>query len=107
MLRVARSKVALDVLLVQCRGGVGRVAGHEARKRAEADVRRGNEMLKTRVAERTQELEVAYRSLLETQQAGNAAGAAALPGAVGPQRRTRYQQCADTGHPPHPVAARS
>jgi len=41
-----------------------------ARKRAEADVRRSNELLEIRVAERTQELETAYRSLRDTRQAG-------------------------------------
>jgi signal transduction histidine kinase/ActR/RegA family two-component response regulator len=39
------------------------------RKRAEAEVRRANELLEIRVAERTRELEAAYRSLRETQQA--------------------------------------
>lgn len=39
------------------------------RKRAEADVRHANELLETRVADRTQELEAAYLSLRQTQQA--------------------------------------
>ena len=39
------------------------------RKRAETEVRRNNELLEIRVAERTQELEAAYRSLRQTQQA--------------------------------------
>jgi signal transduction histidine kinase/ActR/RegA family two-component response regulator len=39
------------------------------RKRAEAEVRHSNELLETRVAERTRELEVAYQSLRQTQQA--------------------------------------
>ncbi len=38
------------------------------RKRAEADVRRANDLLETRVAERTRELEVAYHTLRQTQQ---------------------------------------
>ena len=39
------------------------------RKRAEADVRHANELLETRVADRTRELEAAYLSLRQTQQA--------------------------------------
>jgi signal transduction histidine kinase/ActR/RegA family two-component response regulator len=39
------------------------------RKRAETEVRHSNELLETRVAERTRELEVAYQTLRQTQQA--------------------------------------
>ena len=39
------------------------------RKRAEADVRHANDLLETRVADRTRELEAAYLSLRQTQQA--------------------------------------
>jgi signal transduction histidine kinase len=39
------------------------------RKRAEAEVRHANDLLETRVADRTQELEAAYSSLQQTQQA--------------------------------------
>ena len=39
------------------------------RKRAEAEVRHINDLLETRVAERTRELEVAYQTLRQTQQA--------------------------------------
>ncbi len=39
------------------------------RKRAEAEVRHANDLLETRVAERTRELEVAYQTLRQTQQA--------------------------------------
>jgi signal transduction histidine kinase/ActR/RegA family two-component response regulator len=39
------------------------------RKRAEAEVRHSNDLLETRVAERTRELEAAYQSLRQTQQA--------------------------------------
>jgi signal transduction histidine kinase/ActR/RegA family two-component response regulator len=39
------------------------------RKRAEAEVRHANDLLETRVAERTRELEVAYQTLRHTQQA--------------------------------------
>ena len=39
------------------------------RKRAEAEVRHANDLLEARVAERTRELEVAYQTLRQTQQA--------------------------------------
>jgi len=39
------------------------------RKRAEAEVRHSNDLLESRVAERTRELEVAYQTLRQTQQA--------------------------------------
>ena len=39
------------------------------RKRAEAEVRHSNDLLETRVAERTRELEVAYQALRQTQHA--------------------------------------
>jgi signal transduction histidine kinase/CheY-like chemotaxis protein len=39
------------------------------RKRAEAEVRHANDLLETRVAERTRELELAYQTLRQTQQA--------------------------------------
>jgi signal transduction histidine kinase/ActR/RegA family two-component response regulator len=39
------------------------------RKRAEAEVRHANDLLETRVADRTRELEAAYQSLRQTQQA--------------------------------------